>query len=258
MYDRRASFYPQSLFAVRPGDAISASLTLSHHRWTVEIRDATSGARSRFLTSDETQASFNEAQWIQEHRCSKHTKSCPYPRPYLRLSTVRFEQLAVNSTRPSDADLRSQWMSTQDGNLAPSPLADDSFALRRQTLSSAGRRYLAIANTFDPAFSTFIAQLARWTATTPRSQMASAAMAFVTADRKNINVLASTRWPPGAQLLVDSLVRDNEREISQARSAVSSAGLPAWRAAMLSAIETTGRAGHMLRRVLDVPDFIGS
>ncbi len=88
--------------------------------------------------------------------------------------------------------------------------------------------------------------------------MASAAMAFVTADRKNINALASTRWPPGAQQLVDALVRDNKREISQARSVVSSAGRPAWRAAMLGAIETTGRTVRLLRRVLDVPDFIGS
>ncbi len=128
--DNVHSFYPQSLFAVRPGDDISASLTLSHHRWAVAIRDATSGARSRFLTSDETQASFNEAQWIQEDRmfCSEHTKSCPYP----RLSTVRFGQLAVISPVPA--------MPTCAPNGCPRRTATLHRAPLQKTLSPFGAR----------------------------------------------------------------------------------------------------------------------
>lgn len=241
----------QGLFEVNPGDEISASLTLSHHRWTVEILDATSGQKSRFSTRDETQASFNRAEWMQENTGNDAGKRYPYP----RLSTLRIRDLAVNSTRPGDADLYSQWMSTDDGLLGPTPLQGDSFAIRRQTLSSPARRYLAIVTAPSPAAAIFLDHFARWTRATQRSQIASATSAFITAEHDNINALTATRWPPAAQPLIDLNIRERQREISQARSAVTSAELPAWKSAMISDLETSRRTIRLLRRALDLPDI---
>jgi len=170
-----------------------------------------------------------------------------------RLLTLRFRDLAVNSTRPSEADLDSQWMSSNDGLVGPSSVQEDSFALRRQTLSPAGRRYLIIVSAASPGIETFSNHIARWTGATPASQIASATSGFVTAERNNINALAATRWPPAAQPLIDLNIREKQREINQARSAVTPAGLAAWKAAMISDLETSRRTVRQLRRALDLP-----
>jgi hypothetical protein len=54
-------FEPIGLFAVRPGDRISASLVLSHRRWTVSIVDHSSGAHRTVSTRDEAAARFELA-----------------------------------------------------------------------------------------------------------------------------------------------------------------------------------------------------
>ncbi len=71
------SLHGQGLFEVNPGDEISASLTLNRQRWTVQIRDTTSGAKPRFSTSEDAQASFNRAEWLQENAINNGAK--PYP-----------------------------------------------------------------------------------------------------------------------------------------------------------------------------------
>jgi hypothetical protein len=247
-------FRTELLFRVYAGDNISASLTQADRRWTLAIVDRTSGASARFSTRDEASASFNQAEWQQEDpRAGATGKPVPYP----GLTAVRFRRLAVNSLVPDYADLYSVWMSVDGGNFAPSPLRHGSFTLDRATVSSIGAKYLDLAMPEDAVTGTFIAQMNRWTAATPSSQIESARLTFTAALRSDLRALGGTRWPMRTQPLVRSLIRSTRVLLNhtQSRPAASSTGLRGWVSVWTHDGSAVGRAGHLVRRALKLPEL---
>lgn len=124
--DPKVHFAPQSLGPVEPGDYVSASMVLAAGVWRLQLVDHTRGSAYVHTTADEASAHFGVAEWLEEDPTSSETnKVIPYP----RLSTVRFQQLAVNDVAPSVADLYAQWLSLPGMNLAPSVVLGDLFAV---------------------------------------------------------------------------------------------------------------------------------
>jgi hypothetical protein len=252
--DVRQGSHRHALFRVNPGDDLSASLTLAHDKWTLAILDKSSGAGARFSTSAETGAPFEEAEWMQEDVANGAAKPLPYP----QLSAVGFHRLAVNSATPSTARLAAEWMSADGKSVAPSPLHDGSFTLEpAPALSGAGKQYLRISGPENAAAYAFYAQLVRWTATTPYSQIASASSKFAAALQASIQAAAHARWPASAQGPAQTLIGDMGVLLDRLRSAPSrsAAGLAAWRAALTRETEAdaVGGAEDALRSELNVP-----
>jgi hypothetical protein len=251
--------HSHALFRVKPGDDLSASLTVSHDRWTLAIVDTSSGAAARFSTSAATRAPFEEAEWTQEDVAAGAAKPLPYP----RLTPIRFRGLAVNSATPSPAHLVAEWMSADGMSVAPGPLNEGSFTLRpAPALTSAGRRYLGITGPEDAAAYAFYAQMARWTATTPYSQISSASSKFAARLRASIRAAAHAQWPASAQGRVRALIDDVSVLLDRLRSAPSrpAASLAAWRAGLSREAEAhaVGDAEDALRRALNVPLVLGT
>jgi hypothetical protein len=247
-------FKAQSLFLVRPGDRITASLVLVGGRWKLAIRDQTSGRAAHFATHQETGSAFNEAQWIQEDVTDGKThKLFPYP----QLSTVAFSSLLVNSKRPSYAYLYSQWMSEDGVNWAPIPLRNDAFALTRASVSAAGARYLRIIGQVDAAGDKFSTQSASWTARTPRQRIAAELATAVAALRNGSRALRRASWPAPASQQVYSLAANLLTQISGDRAIASAR--PSRRAAVSSqafpVYNGPDTYGHLIRRALHIPEI---
>jgi hypothetical protein len=246
-------FHPRFLFRVDPGDVVSASLALVSGRWRLAIVDKTSGATKHFSLNDEARASFNLAEWLQEDVTDGRTGE---PFPYPRLTAVQFRGLAVNSARPAYADLYSQWMTASGTNWAPSPLRRDSFALHRATVSASGAKYLRIAAGEDMASKVFVPQIAGWTPTTPGSQIAAARSTFAAALRETVHALARTPWPSRARRQIHLLIHCSRVLLTHTQSPPKSpAGLRAWTSTWLRDASLVGRAGHVVRRALKIPEL---
>jgi hypothetical protein len=252
--DTTNHFHPHFLFRVARGDDVSASLALVSGRWRLAIVDKTSGATARFSTDEEARASFNLAEWLQEDVTDAATGK---PFPYPRLTDLRFRRLAVNSAMPAYADMYSQWMSASGTNWAPSPLRRDSFALHRATVSSIGAKYLQIAAGEDMDTRVFVHQMAGWTATMPVSQIAAACSTFAAALRKSLYALARTRWPPRAWLHIHSLIRSTRVLLAllQSPPSASPADLRAWTSTWARDSTALGRAAHLIRRAMKIPEI---
>jgi protein-disulfide isomerase len=254
-------FLAQHLFRVKPGDSLSASLVLAPPgQWTLTIADSTSGTSAHFSTNEETNAEFNQAEWLQEHPGGEGQIPLPYP----QLTTVHFRQLQVNSAAPKYADLYSQWMSVIGRSLAPSPLRDDSFTIRSATISAAGAWYLHTVLPATAAADAFSSQLAKWTAATPYLQMASANSTDARALREAIHALAGGRWPKSARGPIRSLIHDWRSTLARLRlpAPANPTALAEWRAAWERTSEANEFRGasetpaHPVARALNVPDIV--
>jgi hypothetical protein len=251
--DTMRNFHPQFLFRVRPDDALSASLTLAHKRWALAIVDHTSGSNARFSTSEDANASFDEAQWTQEDATTSTGERFPYP----SLTWLRFNGLAINSATPSYASLYSTWMSVNGVSLAPTPLADDAFALRRATINSAGEQYLHIGALRSTAAQTFWSELERWTAKTPYVRIASASSRFIASLRSDVRALAAARLPKSVNSMVRLLTRKLDVIIERARppAVMSPVALTFWRASLISDAKALQYVAHILLRALGLPEL---
>lgn len=244
---------PQPLFTVNAGDDLKASLTFARHRWTLTITDTTSGAHARFSISVPGDAAINQAEWIQED-VTNSTLHDLYPYPHL--TTVGFHNLKINSQTPAYPNLYSSWMSVGSTNLAPTPLYDDSFTIRKATVSKYGAQYLRIAKPEDAATEAFTAELTRWTADTPRSQIDSARSRYAIALRDNISAFTGARWPAQTQNLVDALTGKIRLLLNHTRSPIptSSAEIALWRSLWTRDAEAVSSAAHPLKRALRLPE----
>lgn len=251
--DTTRGFHPQILFHVRPGDVVASALVLAAGRWLVSIKDTTSGRRAAFSTSEEGAASFSLAEWLQEDPSDHSGKVARYP----RLSTVRMSALAVNGAPARYADVFAQWMSLPDGNLAPTPVRHDAFAITRAVLSPAGERYLEIAAPRTAAAHRIDQAAASWTNRTPageirRASAAAAASAHAYADR-----LAQATWPVVAQGPISDLVREVGVEVAILRSAARHAPSPAiWRRRVQQVGPLLQGFVHQVRRALHLPEIV--
>jgi hypothetical protein len=131
--DTARGFHLMELFPVRAGDTISSDLALDGGRWTVLIRDTTSGSADRFVTHEEGRARFRLAMWFQEdivRRVGRHAALRPFPYP--SLSAVRFGALAVDRRAPRRGRLEAVTMRVGSGDVTPSALERDSFTVPRR------------------------------------------------------------------------------------------------------------------------------
>lgn len=239
-------YAPQFLFHVNPGDGIAVGLTLAHKRWTVRIADERTGRKAEFSTGEESDGSFRWAEWAQEDP-GGHGIHAPYP----QLTPTVFRRLAVDSAAPAQTDLYSLWMSVSEGTLAPSPLHEDSFALRRPTVTAAGKQYLSLIAPLDAASTRFEARLSKFNAQTPYVQIATASSQYITSIRRTIHSLSAARWPNQNGSMVRSLIHAllQEAEEAQPPAVVTRATLAAWRAELSQASEIAPK----LRRALGLP-----
>jgi hypothetical protein len=255
--DTTQGFHPHLLFAVKPGDTIAATLKLKDRRWVLTITDLTSRKEAHFSTTDEASASFNMADWTQEDPTYTSTGK---PIPYPRLTPVRFRNLKVNSAPPPATMAVSTWMSTHEGIFGPSPLLDDAFTIRRAVLTSAGAQYLRIDQAEENATYSFIARSSRWTAMTPRGEIASASEALVTALLRAVHALSNSRWPARARVAVQYLIRAEAMLTKQTRSAtrLPPGGLRSWRSGWMGQHQAAGIFDQILRHILHLPDMTPS
>jgi hypothetical protein len=250
--DARHGLQPQTLFLVKAGDDLSASLAAAGKRWRLAIVDRSSGA-SRFFTGDEAATSFNRADWTQEKEASGEHSPDPYP----HLATVRFRALTINSAPPGPAHLSALWMSVGGNSVAPSPLYEDSFTIQRAPRpSAAGAQFLRIAAAEDAAANAFYARVAGGTKA-PYSQLAPESAKFAAALHGNIAALARARWPAPAQgaavLLIDDMRSLLGHVVPPERA--SRATLAAWWSTLAREREDEAVSGaeDALRRILNVP-----
>jgi hypothetical protein len=147
--DTAHSFVPVALFAVRPGDRITASLALTHGGvWEVRIADVNSHVSRTITTRQEGGAHFDEAEFLQEDVSSRGTqRALPYP----QLTDTRFSQMKVDSLKLGITWLAPVWMSIGNGVLAPTLLTRDSFAIKPAVAPPAAIQYRAKANAIDAA-----------------------------------------------------------------------------------------------------------
>ncbi len=252
--DNRHDFHPVRLFGVRPGDEISARLTMGRRRPRVSIVDTTSSEHSSFSTSDLAGDAFNQAQWFQEDITDVDAHK---PFPYPDLSTMRFRDLAVNSTRPRPARLYSSWMSVNGEELATTPVRDDSFSLRPTTIRPSGVRYLQIADVMNSAASRYEVAIGRWLRGMPRTHIGSATITYSVAVRHALDELADQHWPEPTQPFVDALIRAHRASLRATGSPVSVAlgHRRAWVETWLRPLRDASRIAQRIRHALGLPDI---
>jgi hypothetical protein len=238
---------------VRPGDVLSASLILARKRWALAVVDHTSRSNARFSTSQDANASFDEAQWTQEDATTSTGERFPYP----SLTGLGFSGLKVNSKPPTYASLYSTWMSVNGVSLAPTPLTGDAFALRRATVSAAGEHYLYIGSLSSNALDTFGAEFERWTTKTPYTEIASASSRLIASLRRQTGALANARLPKPASRLVRLLIDKLDAMIERLHPpAVSSpSALTRWKSSLIRSSDAAHNVAHLLLRALGLPEL---
>jgi hypothetical protein len=245
-------FHPVFLFRVRPRDALSASLILTHERWALTVVDETSRANAHFFTNEEA-GPFNEAEWAQEDATDSTGSLFSYP----SLSVVGFHHLAVNSTVPSYASLFSVWLSVNGGHSAPSPLKNDAFVLRRATITPSGGRYLRISEKSTAAARVFGAEIARLLLSPSYTQVSSASQRFIAALESEVRALQRARLPASVRGMTPLLIAKLHvlREQARPPAVMSTAALVLWRSALSRDTEALLDIEHPIRRILAVPEL---
>ncbi len=246
-------FHPIFLFRVGPGDALTAGLTLAHRRWTLTVVDETSHASAHFSTSEEADRSFDEAEWMQEDATDTTGSLFPFP----ALSSVGFRRLAVNSAAPSYASLYSMWLSVDGGHLAPTPLRNDAFVLRRTAVTPSGDQFLRISERANVAARIFGAELARWPTRPSYTQISSASRRLITSLGSEIRALQHARLPLSARGMIRLLIGQLHVLLEQARSpaVMSPAALTHWRSGLSRDAEASLYTEHLIRRTLGAPEL---
>ncbi|HLW96991.1 MAG TPA: G1 family glutamic endopeptidase [Solirubrobacteraceae bacterium] len=255
--DTRLHYHPLPLFPVRAGDVIAVSLRRTHGGWRLAIVDATTRTVNRFHTRDEAHGDFNFAEVLQED-VENEIKHVPFPYP--RLTKVAFRNLLVDSVPPArrrHAVFRSQWMTTSRGDLGPTKLAHDGFSLRREHLGTAAATYLGIAEPRDAAANIFYAAEARWTASTPRAQIAAESALYAAALRSGYQAFARAHWPSRLLPYIHALLAKIRADAAVVAAAPqqATADLGAWRASEVRAGRALSAAGYQVRIRMHAPSI---
>lgn len=255
--DTDLGYVAQALGTVRPGDEVSASLTLAAHRWIVSISDRTTHVTRSFTTTDQGHGRFNEAEWLEEDVLPGRDGN---PAPLVSLSPTRITQLAVDAKKPRYQDLQSLWMSENGRYLGPGAFSGDVFGIGEVTLRRAGIAYLDLADLENRAAKAFGAQLARWTPATSRSRIVSECSDFARALRRSLHSVATGRWPAAASRAIGTLERRTRALLALTNSGltVPPPGLAAWRMRWRASAMAAHAAGLDVRRTLHVPEHVSA
>ena len=253
--DTTRHFHPVKLFAVAPGDRVAASMRLTAGRWTLSIRDVTTGAHDRVKTTQEATATFGQGQWFQEDITNAHTgRTFNYP----QLSPVHFDDLTFDGRRVSGGVVDSQWMTLgPHRGLAPTPLTGDGFVLRPRTLGAPARHYLRLVTPVSQALAHLTAQIVDPAAATLAARVRSSVQALTRALSTADTGLTQASWPAAARPHIAALVAADRRLIALLP------GLPRGvvaqsdgaEARFSGAARTLGDRDHAVRSALDAPDL---
>jgi hypothetical protein len=251
--DTAHRYKPQPLFPVSPGDTLTASLTLANKQWTLAITDDTSHKKARFSIGAETDGPFNQAAWLQEDPGHENDHA-----RYPQMAPPVFQDLTVNSAKPSRAALYSQWMSVNHSNLAPTTPHDDSFTLERApAVSAAAAQYLRLFAAAGSTFDKFETERTNWNAKMPYEQIATASSQFITATQNGIRSLLAARWSKQIRTLVRSFAHMTNILVEHARppTLLAPASFAAWNSKLTEASMRAGPAAAKLRLALGLPAF---
>jgi hypothetical protein len=123
--DTSRGYHPHTLYEVRAGDLLEATLNLSHGRWRLTIVDDTTATKASFTSTEETQRRPYRAEWVQEDVLLPDVYA-----PYPRLSEVELSHVLVNGRVPGSEQLESTALSLGKETQAPTPLHDDAFEVQ--------------------------------------------------------------------------------------------------------------------------------
>jgi Peptidase A4 family len=249
--DTALEFHPRFLFTVAPGDVVAASLHHLPSGWLLAIVDARTRTARRLTTTDESSGDFDLAEFLQEDPTSSDRRELPYP----RLSGGWFRQLRIDGAPPARGTLLSQWMSNAHGDVAPTQLEGDAFALHPTKLSAAVARYLRVIAPADAALEDYDAEAAGWVVSTPRTAVGVTSAAVAGVLRANSRTLMSDRWPPRVRGALDTLVT-RERALARVLDGAATApDLLRWRLEYERSKRALTAAGRAVRARLHAPAF---
>jgi hypothetical protein len=253
--DTARHYKAKVLFAVSPGDTLSASLTLAGKHWALAITDNTSQREARFSIGDEVEAPFTQAEWAQEDpgRPNNHAR-------YPQMAAPVFQHLTVNSNKPAPAysALHSEWMSVNHGTLAPTIVREDSFTLApAPELSAAATQYLRLTAAADYAFQKFEDERSSWTSNTPYAQIANACLHLIQVTQKTSRAMRATRWTKQISELMRSSAHASTAFLERLRppAVLTPATFATWNSRLTEASQRSATLGGRLRLALGLPGF---
>ena len=259
--DTAQHFHPRHIFRVSPGDRIAAAMQLRGGRWTLSIKDVSSGADRRVTTRQEASGAFDEAQWIQEDVTDARTGR---PFGYPTMSPLHFSGVTADGRLVDAASLLSQWMKLPAGrSLAPTPVTGGAFTMRSIRLSGTARRYLRLIDPIDQAVGTFETDTETAAAPGPpaRSRLQSASEQFLAEIQEQTPLLVPSHWPGSIRPDITRMILEIDRLTSVLDERALSdeqAGAPpvrAWEADVGAHLTALAATSHAIRRILGAPDL---
>jgi hypothetical protein len=224
--DPQHGYHPMRLFAVRPGEQVDASLTLTDGIWHLGLVDEASGRHARFAAASDGSSPSLFALWIQEDAIDASTeRRFPYP----RMPPTHFAHVLVDSHQPRGRRLESQFMSLPGRYLGPARLAGDAFVVRRMPMSRAAAAYLRIADAGESASEAFLARLRVWSASTPRNEVSHACAMLSHALEHELGALRARRWSRRARHSLAVLTHRLRFLLRRVKSVPAGGALLGWR-----------------------------
>lgn len=249
-------FKAQPLFPANAGDSFSAALTLAHKNWLLTLTDNSSGRKARFSIGSETEAPFNQAEWLQEDPGNENNH-VQYP----QLTAPTFRHLTVNTMEPppGSPDIFSQWMSANYGTLGTTSLHDGSFTLKREPpVGTFAEQYLRLTEAARVAWHSFGREWSNWTAKTPYTRIANATSQFIDATREADRALLAAHWPRGIQQLVRASAQARAVLVAKAQppAAITPATFARWNSDLTEASVRAARVARPLQLALGLPLYL--
>ena len=250
-------FHPVKLFAVTPGDHITARLVLRDQQWRVSVDDLTDGRHAHFSTAEQADGTFAIAQWTQEDPSTStgSTNATTVRAPYAMTAPVQFAALKLNGRPPSPARAQTQWMSLPATDLAPTALTHDTFSVTQRKMSPAGRRFLSITLKADAAVGLFRFQ-AFGNLPVNQTPLSTAKQRFQIATNNVNKQLTSTKWPANSRAAIADFTTAN-RQLQDVTEKLAPEPSAHARRAWIRIEESDTRAQQAAARAVGAPDDIG-
>jgi hypothetical protein len=235
----------------------SGKVVVGYHAfWSDVGRHFTSGRRARFSIGSETEAPFDQAEWLQEDPGAEHNH-VEYP----RLTVPTFRHLTVNAFPPSPGspDVFSAWMSANSGTLGATGLLDDSFTLEREpAVDALAGQYLRLTEAARVAATSFASQFSNWNADTPYAHVHDATSRYIEATRAADHALLAAPWPRQIRRLVRASVQATAVLVATAQPPVTitAATFAHWNSGLTEASLRARRVTRPLLLMLRQPTYL--
>jgi hypothetical protein len=149
--DVTVGFHPQQLLEVNAGDLIRFKMVQVPRGWRLSFDDLTDNTPETITVPYAAGSSFSSGQWIQEDpTIGGLSTHLPYP----SIAPTTFEDMTLNTSKPSFDFAESQALSTVGGvYMVPSKVTGDRFTFTEAT--GPARQYLGDVFAFDAALYPF-------------------------------------------------------------------------------------------------------